>query len=177
MWTTLTVCAGVRARGGRGGLMGLDEGEAREVNAIAGVLEALALSVAPAFDAVGIAELRMAGDRFRCCDEDAGFPDASSLAVADHDFHSRLVEHCGDERLLATLAPVREALYRWQTRLTPGPDEVARAADEHDAIVDALADGDHVTAAQLVREHVAGGLPGLLGALAAQPAGPGTGRS
>jgi GntR family transcriptional regulator, transcriptional repressor for pyruvate dehydrogenase complex len=146
--------------------MGLDEGEARELNAIAGVLEALALSVACGFDAVGIAQLRMANDRFRWSREDA-----SSLAIADHDFHSRLVERCGDERLLATLGPVREALYRWQARLEPDPREVRRAAREHDAIVDALAGGDHVTAAQLVREHVAGGLPGLLDALAGQPAG------
>jgi DNA-binding GntR family transcriptional regulator len=91
------------------------------------------------------------------------------LAVADHDFHSRLVERCGDERLVATLAPVRDALYRWQTRLDPDPGEVARAAGEHEAIVDALADGDHVTAAQHVREHVAGGLPGLLGVLGGAP--------
>ena len=164
MWTTLAVCEGMTVGGGRGELMGLDEGEARELNAIAGVLEALALSVTPAFDAVGIAELRMAGDRYRWSGEDA-----SSLAVSDHDFHSRLVERCGDERLLATLAPVREALYRWQRRLEPDPGEVARAAREHTAIVDALARGDHVTAAQLVREHVAGGLPGLLGALGSAP--------
>jgi DNA-binding GntR family transcriptional regulator len=164
MWTTLTVCDGVTVGGGRAGLMGLDEGEARELNAIAGVLEALALSVAPAFDAVAIAQLRMAADRFRW-----SYEDASSLAVADHDFHSRLVERCGDERLVATLAPVRDALYRWQTRLDPDPGEVARAAGEHEAIVDALADGDHVTAAQHVREHVAGGLPGLLGVLGGAP--------
>jgi DNA-binding GntR family transcriptional regulator len=164
MWTTLTVCEGGAVGRGRGELMGLDEGEARELNAIAGVLEALALSVTPAFDAGGIGQLRTAGDRYRWSGEDA-----SSLAVADHDFHSRLVERCGDERLLATLAPVREALYRWQTRLEPDPVEVARAAREHDAIVDALAGGDHVTAAQLVREHVAGGLPGLLGVLGAAP--------
>jgi DNA-binding GntR family transcriptional regulator len=165
MWTTtLTMCEGVTVDGGRRGLMGLDEGEARELNAIAGVLEALALSVEPAFDAVGIAELRMAGYHFRWSTDDA-----SSLAVADHDFHSRLVERCGDERLLGTLAPVRDALYRWHTRLEPDPEEVARAAGEHDAIIDALAAGDHVTASQLVREHVAGGLPGLLGVLAAAP--------
>jgi hypothetical protein len=93
MWTTtLMLCEGVAVGRGRGRLMGLDEGEARELNAIAGVLEALALSVAPAFDALEIAELRIAGYRFRWSGDDA-----SSLAVADHDFHSRLVERCGDE--------------------------------------------------------------------------------
>jgi DNA-binding GntR family transcriptional regulator len=159
MWTTLAVCDGPKVGGGFGRLMGLDEGEARELNAIAGVLEGLALSVAPGFGWWAIAELREANDAFRLSE------DASSLAVADHDFHSRLVERCGDERLLDMLAPVREALYRWQAALAPDPREIARAADEHDAIVDALARGDHVTAAQRVRSHVAGGLPGLLGVL------------
>jgi GntR family transcriptional regulator, transcriptional repressor for pyruvate dehydrogenase complex len=156
MWTMLTVWDGASVGGG-GGLVGLDVGEARKLNAIAALLEALALSVAPAFDAAGIAQLRSASNAFR---SSAG--DASSLAIADHDFHSRLVERCGDERLLATLAPVRESLYRLQARLTPYPDDVARAADEHDAIVDALSRGDHAAAAQRVREHVAGGLPGVL---------------
>jgi DNA-binding GntR family transcriptional regulator len=164
MWTTtLMACESVTA-GGRGEVTEIDEGEGRELNAIAGVLEALALRLSPTFDAAAIGELRMAGHRFRWSGDDA-----SSLAVADHDFHSRLVEHCDDEQVLATLGPVRDALYRWQTRLEPDPAEVARAAREHDAIVDALSGRDHVTASQLVREHVAGGLPVLLGALDSGP--------
>ena len=167
MWTTtLTMCQGV-AGGGRGRMRGLDEGEARELNAIAGVLEALALRLSPAFDSVTIAELRFAGERFRWSGEDAG-----SLAVADHDFHSRLAERCGDERLLGTLGPVRDAIYRWQTQLSPDAAQVARAAREHDAIVDALACGNHATAAQLVREHVAGGLRSLLAVVRPGPADP-----
>ena len=157
VWTTLTAWDAVAVGGGSGPPAGLDEGEARELIAIAGMLEGLAVSVAPAFDAAAIAELRMASDCFRWCCEDPG-----SLAVADHDFHSRLVERCGDAQLLDSLAPVRESLYRWQACLSPSADEVARAADEHDAIVEALARGDHATAAQRVREHVAGGLPHLI---------------
>jgi DNA-binding GntR family transcriptional regulator len=165
MWTTtLTVCDGAAGGGRR---MGVDEGEARELNAIAGVLESLALRLSPAFDAAEIFELRMAGYRFRWSADDAG-----SLAMADHDFHSRLVERCGDERLLEILGPVRDALYRWQTQLEPDADEVARSAHQHDAIVDALADGDHATAADLVRAHVAGGLRGLLDVVEPGPAGP-----
>ena len=163
MWTTTLMCQGATA-GGRGGLMQIDEGEGRELNAIAGVLEALALSLSATFDATGIAELRMAARRFRWSADDAG-----SLAVADHDFHSRLVERCEDEQVLATLGPVRDALYRWQTCLETDPAEVARAAREHDAIVDALAGRDHLTVSQRVREHVAGGLPVLLGALDVAP--------
>jgi DNA-binding GntR family transcriptional regulator len=168
MWTTtLTVCDG--AAGGGRRPAGVDEREARELNAIAGVLEALALRLSPAFDATEISELRIAGYRFRWSGHDAG-----SLAMADHDFHSRLVERCGDERLLATLGPVRDALYHWQARVGPDAGDVARAANEHAAIVDALADGDHDTAADLVREHVAGGLRGLLGAVDSQAGSPNT---
>ena len=150
--------------------MEIDEGEGRELNAIAGVLEALALRLSPAFDATGIGELRLAAHRFRWSADDAG-----SLAVADHDFHSRLVERCEDEQVLATLGPVRDALYRWQTHLELDPADVAKAAREHDAIVDALSGRDHLTASQLVREHVAGGLPVLLGALDAAPGAQGAG--
>jgi DNA-binding GntR family transcriptional regulator len=170
MWTTtLTMCEGV-AGGGRARMGGLEEGEARELNAIAGVLEALALRLSPAFDAMAIAELRLAAERFRWSGEDA-----SSLAVADHDFHSRLAERCGDERLLGTLGPVRDAIYRWQTQLPPDAAQIALAAREHDAIVDALACGDQATAAQLVREHVASGLRSLLAVVHPGPAGPDAG--
>jgi DNA-binding GntR family transcriptional regulator len=167
MWTTtLTVCDG--AAGGAGRPVRFDQGEARELNAIAAVLEALALRLSPAFDAAELSELRIAGYRFRWSGDDGG-----SLAVADHDFHSRLVERCGDERLLELLGPVRDAIYRWQTQRTPDPGEVARAAHEHGAIVDALAESDHERAADLVRAHVAGGLRGLLDGAEPHPAGPG----
>jgi DNA-binding GntR family transcriptional regulator len=159
MWTAVMVCESQGTGGRLEDLVGIDEAEARELYAIAGVLEGLAVGVAPAFDSWAIGELRMASEAFRLSQ------DASSLAVADHDFHSRLVERCGDERLLETLAPVREALYRWQAALAPDPAETARAADEHDAIVEALARGDRAAAAQHIREHVAAGLPGLLGAV------------
>jgi DNA-binding GntR family transcriptional regulator len=178
MWTTMTVPG--RASAGGAGFdvrKGFEEGEARELNAVAAILEALALSLAPAFDEAAVAQLRAANARFRRCAPGAGDAgdandaetpaDPVALAVADHDFHRRLSEPCGDERLLATLAPVRRAIYRWHTTVAPDPAAVERAAAEHDAIVDALERADHPTAAQRLREHVAAGLSGLLAA--AQP--------
>jgi DNA-binding GntR family transcriptional regulator len=169
MWTTMTVPG--RASAGGAGFdvrKGFEEGEARELNAVAGILEALALSLAPAFDEGAVAELRAANARFRRCAAGAGEAgsraDPVALAVADHDLHRRLSEPCGDERLLATLAPVRRAIYRWHTTVAPDPAAVERAAAEHDAIVDALERADHPTAAQRLREHVAAGLSGLLAA-------------
>jgi DNA-binding GntR family transcriptional regulator len=137
---------------------GIDGDEARELNAVAGILETLAIDRAPAFDAGAIEALRGANRAFRQSGS------AAAVAVADHDLHRGLSEPCGDERLLATLAPVRRGLYRLRTALAPDPGAVARAADEHDAIIDALESGDHATAAQRLREHVAGGLAGLLAA-------------
>jgi DNA-binding GntR family transcriptional regulator len=135
----------------------LDEREAREINAAAGILEGLAVSLAAAFDAAQIDELRAANERFRLS---AGDPRA--IAVADHDLHRRLVEPCANERLLATLSPIRRSLLRWQTAAELDDAEVVVAASEHDAIIDLLAVGDHEAAAERLREHIAAGLPALL---------------
>ena len=45
------------------------------------------------------------------------------------------------------------------------PSRVERSAAQHDAIIDALARGEHAEAAQRVRENLAGGLPDLREAL------------
>jgi DNA-binding GntR family transcriptional regulator len=157
MCTTMTMTRA--AQGARFAVtMGIDDDEARELNAVAGILEALAIGRAPAFEAVAIEALRGANRRFRQSGS------GTAVAIADHDLHRRLSEPCGDERLLATLAPVRRGLCRLRTALAPDPGDVARAADEHDAIIDALERGDHATAAQRLREHVAGGLAALLAA-------------
>jgi DNA-binding GntR family transcriptional regulator len=139
---------------------GLDEREAREINAVAGILEAMALASTASFDAAQIDELRAANERFRTS---AG--DARAVAVADHDLHRRLAEPCDNDRLLATLAPVRRALHRLQAAVEPDDAVVVVAASEHDAIIDMLALGDHQAAAQRLREHVAAELPALLAAL------------
>jgi DNA-binding GntR family transcriptional regulator len=138
----------------------IDEREAREINAAAGILEGLALTLAAPFDDARIAELRAANERFRLS---AGDPRA--IAVADHDLHRRLVEPCTDERLLATLAPLRRSLLRWQAAAELDDAEVVVAASEHDAVIDLLALGDHEGAAERLRDHVAAGLPPLLAAL------------
>ena len=139
----------------------IDEREAREINASAGILEGLAVMMSPPFDAARTGELRAANQRFRTS---AGDPRA--VAVADHDVHRRLVELCGDERLLRTLAPMRRLLLRWQAAVDVDDATVVVAASEHDAIIDLLALGDHEGAAQRLREHIAAGLPALLAAAA-----------
>jgi DNA-binding GntR family transcriptional regulator len=137
----------------------IEEREAREINASAGILEGLAVVLAPRYAAARIDELRAANQRFRTS---AGDPRA--VAVADHDLHRRLVEPCRDERLLRTLAPLRHLLHRWQAAADVDDATVVVAASEHDSIIDMLALGDHEGAAQRLREHIAAGLPALLAA-------------
>jgi DNA-binding GntR family transcriptional regulator len=94
-----------------------------------------------------------------------------TAAIADRDVHRRLVEPGADASLLATLHPVEAQLRRLAAVL--GGPEPRRHAAEHDAIIDALADGDHDLAAARLRAHLAARLPALLdaagGRVAAEP--------
>jgi DNA-binding GntR family transcriptional regulator len=141
----------------------LDEDEVRELNAQAAILESLAVSRAPAYDAPRRARLRGANADLRAA------RDPVTAAIADHEVHRRLVEPSSDPALLATLRPVRAAL----RPLTVGgaARDVRRHADEHDAVIAALAAGDHARAAERLRRHVAGGLPALLAGVAGRTGG------
>jgi DNA-binding GntR family transcriptional regulator len=134
----------------------LGETEVRELHAVAVLLESLAVRLAPPFDAARRARLRAANARLRS----AGHPVAA--AIADREFHRRLVEHCADTALLDTLGPVEAALHTPAAFGRPG--DVRRHAAEHDRVIDALGRGDTARAAERLREHVAGRLPALLAA-------------
>jgi len=134
----------------------LDEAQARELNAVAAILESLAVRLAPPFDGRRRARLRAANARLRA----ARGPVAA--AIADRDFHSGLVEPCPDEQLLATLRPVQEALQAPAARTADAP---GRHAADHDRVIEALADGDNARAAERLRAHLAARLPALLAAV------------
>ena len=85
-------------------LVHLDEPAVRELNAVAAILESLAVRRAPAFDAARRARLRAANARLRRA------PDAVTAAIADCEVHALLVEPGADGEVLATLRPVRGAL-------------------------------------------------------------------
>jgi DNA-binding GntR family transcriptional regulator len=142
----------------------LDEDEVRELNAQAAILESLAVRQAPAYDAPRRARLRAANAALRAAHEPV------AAAIADHEVHLRLVEASSDPALLAALRRVRAAL----RPLAPGgaaAHDVRRHADEHDAVIAALAAGDHARAAERLRRHVAGGLPELLAGVAGRTGG------
>jgi DNA-binding GntR family transcriptional regulator len=135
-------------------LVPLDEPTVRELNAVAAILESLAVRRAPAFGAGRRARLRAANARLRRA------PDAVTAAIADGEVHALLVEPGADEEVLAMLRRVRDTLRTCAATHPRGGAE--RHAAEHDAVIDALSDGDHALAATRLREHVARGLPALL---------------
>jgi DNA-binding GntR family transcriptional regulator len=124
--------------------------ELRELLPLALILESLAIRRAPAFDTSAIERLRGASRRLR-----HAATDPATAARAEHEFHRELVTRCGDARLVAIALPVERALLPYRRAAPVG-------AVHHDAIVDALERGDHVTAAQRIRATFAPTLARLL---------------
>jgi DNA-binding GntR family transcriptional regulator len=146
-----------------GGTAGLDEASVREYNAVTALLESLAVRLAPPFDAQRRAALRAANARLRAAS------DPVAAAIADREFHRRLIEPGADAILLDTLRPAQAALR--PLAADHAGDQRGHAA-EHGEIIDALAAGDIAGAADRLRDHVTARLPALLDAVASR-----TGRS
>lgn len=149
-----------------GALRHLDEGAVRELHAVQVILESLAVRQAPPFDAAHRARLRAANARLRAA------TDPVTAAIADRDVHRALVERDAETSLLATLRPVQAALRRLP--MTLGAGAAQRHAAEHDAVIAALAAGDHDLAARRLRGHLRGRLPDLLRAVPRRAQGAGS---
>jgi DNA-binding GntR family transcriptional regulator len=134
----------------------LSSDELRELYPSVLILEALALRESPPFDATAIAELRAANQRLL---DSKG--DAVAAALADDDFHRRLTAHCGNDRLLEVLAPVRQSLLAYERVYMLSPERLKRSVDQHEAIVAALEAGDHEGAADQLRENFTSAIPEL----------------
>ncbi len=133
----------------------LDAGELRELYPAALMLECLAVREAPPYDAETLAALRAANERLRAA------ADPVAAMAADDDFHTALLRHCDNERLLDVLGPVRRALLRYERAYMVEPARIERSAAQHEAIVAALERGDRAAAAQGVRENFMHALPDL----------------
>ena len=130
--------------------------EARELYPLAVALESIAVRQSPRLDTSALDVMRDANTRMR-----TALDDPSAASAADDDFHARLTADCGDARLLAALRTVKQALLRYEQVYMLDPARIERSAEQHDAIIAALERGDHVQAAQRVRENLTGGLPDL----------------
>jgi DNA-binding GntR family transcriptional regulator len=134
----------------------LDPAELRELIPSLLILEGIAVRQSPPFDPEAIAALRAANRRL--ADSAA---DPAAAAQADDDFHRRLTAACGNASLLEVIDLVRKALLSYERLYMLSPERLARSVDEHEAIVAALESGDHVLAADRVRENFTSGLPEL----------------
>lgn len=141
----------------------LDSREVRELYPAVLVLESVAVRDAPSYDAAAIARLREANAALL----EAG--DAEAGARADDLFHERLTENCGNPRLLDVVRPLRRALLAYEQVYFAAPGRRRRSAEQHAAIIDALAAGDRETAAALVRDNFTTALPELTAELDARP--------
>jgi DNA-binding GntR family transcriptional regulator len=140
----------------------LDSREVRELYPAVLVLEAVAVRDAPSYDAAVIARMREANGSLLAAQ------DAIEGARADDLFHQRLTENCGNPKLLEVVRPLRQALLAYEQVYFSTPERRRRSAAQHQAIIDALADGDRAKAATLVRENFTTALPELTAELDAR---------
>ena len=140
----------------------LDSTEVRELYPAVLLLEAIAVRDAPPFTEQTIDALRDANARLR----DAN--DAIEGSLADDEFHRHLTAGCGNARLLRVLDPVRRALMPYEQVYMDTPERRARSAQQHDAIIAALADRNQGAAANLVRQNFTAALPELTAELDAR---------
>jgi DNA-binding GntR family transcriptional regulator len=140
----------------------LDSREVRELYPAVLLLEAMAVRDAPDCAPDMLDALREANAQLRAAH------DADSGSRADDEFHRRLTADCGNERLLAMVAPLRRALLPYERVYFATAEHRERSAGQHDQIVAALAAGDRDTAANLVRENFTTALPDLTAELDAR---------
>jgi DNA-binding GntR family transcriptional regulator len=138
----------------------LDPDEYVELQPAALILECAGVEHAPPYDGAALARLRAANAQLR-----GAVCNPAAAAAADDAFHERLVERCGNPRLLAVLAPLRCRLAPYRRAYLAEPVRVARRAARHEAIIGALERRDHRTASRRVRENQSAALAELLAQL------------
>jgi DNA-binding GntR family transcriptional regulator len=138
----------------------MSEIEVREGYPVVILLEGLAVRSTAQFPEESIARLRAIN---------AAMADDSTdqLAAATHDweFHEELVRHCGNDQLLSTLRPLKRLMLRYEYHYMSTRDFVSRSVHQHEAIVDALENGDRERASALVEDNFRDSMPGILGQL------------
>jgi DNA-binding GntR family transcriptional regulator len=125
----------------------LDSRELRELYPVVLMLEAVAVRDAPPYSEQAIAAMRAANQKLR----DA--TDAMDGSDADDEFHHALIADCGNQALLDVVLPVRHALLPYERVYFAGAERRARSAEQHEAIIDAVAAGEQARASELVREN------------------------
>jgi GntR family transcriptional regulator, rspAB operon transcriptional repressor len=128
----------------------LDREEEKEVFALRAVLEpfvAERLATAAREDDVG--ELQEVLERQRSCVDDA-----EAFLANDEEFHLLMPRLVDLERTHQMLVTLRGALWLMGARALELPARAPGALAEHEAVLEAILDGDAAAAAQAARDHV-----------------------
>jgi DNA-binding GntR family transcriptional regulator len=128
---------------------GLTVDEARELYALIGALEALAVTRGQPTDVDVLGRINRA---FR------GARDQHHALRCDRAWHEALISQCGTPRTVAMLDPLRAAAARYEYRFFSGRAAIARSAHQHDAIARALARRRYAEAAALLHQNWEQGL-------------------
>jgi DNA-binding GntR family transcriptional regulator len=80
--------------------------------------------------------------------------DADRFFAANRAFHALIVEQSANEYLQAIYFPLMDQMRRYRSPSLELRGGLGRSIDEHEAILRALAAGDGVEAARLLREHI-----------------------
>jgi DNA-binding GntR family transcriptional regulator len=140
----------------------LDSRELRELYPAVLLLEAVAVRNAPPYTEERLRSMREANGRLRSA------RDAEEGSASDDEFHRELTADCGNPKLIDVVDPVRRALLPYERVYFADARRRARSADQHDAIIEALAAGDHGRASEIVRENFTTALPELTAELDAR---------
>lgn len=116
------------------------------------LLESTAIALgAPALTSDGMQRARDADDALRACSHDP-----SAAARWAHVFHQTLLAACPNEHMLSLICREASGARRSDAPLAIGRNELARVADDHDAILDMIAAGASPRELERsLREHAA----------------------
>ena len=138
----------------------VDLQEASDIYEVRTGLDATAgLLLAPRITAEQVARLRVLIVRMQ---QAAETTDVDSFHHLNLGFHDQIVAMTGNRCLLETYRRLVKLLTLFRRRNLLAPKAIPAFADEHAAIVDALAGHDGELAARLLREHAEGGRQRML---------------
>lgn len=132
--------------------------QAEELYPLVGLLEEYAVATGAEPTAASVRRLRQAN---RALDQAESGGDALACISADERFHAILLEGCGNQALLQTVAQFKSRMRLHESAFFRHSDR--RSAGEHEEIIAAIELGDRERAGALVRANWASGLEALRG--------------
>ena len=137
----------------------LSSDEVSQLYPIRAILDPAALQVAGVPGAKRLRELRALNARLR------GTRDPKRVISLDDQFHSDLLAACPNRVLLELIDQLVWRTRRYELVLMSNERATRNAADEHDAILDALENQDLATACERLRDNMLSAMPALLARL------------